>query len=82
MLAAAFPELAEDDRTGRVVAAALRCRLTPMQRHTLLRYAAGMTVTEIARARGVCPSTVSRTLARARRELLWAVRLGGVRIDD
>jgi len=75
MLCAAFPELAEDDRRGHALAAAIRQRLTPLQRDVLLRLAAGMTVTEIARCRGVCPSTVSRTLRRARDRLAWALRL-------
>lgn len=83
MIASAFPELEEDSRTCRVVAGALRNRLTPKQRQTLLlHYGAGMNISQIARMRGVYPSTVWRTLNRAKRQLMWAARLGGIDIAD
>ena len=83
MIATAFPELEEDSRACRVVAGALRTRLTPKQRQALLlHYSGGMNISQIARLRGVCPSTVWRTIRRAKRELMWAVRLGGVDISD
>lgn len=83
VIRSAFPQMAEDTRTCRIVAGALRRRLTPRQRQTLLLYyTGGMNVSQIARMRGVYPSTVWRTLKRAKHELLWALRLGGVDISD
>lgn len=79
----AFPELREDVRIGRIMAGALAQRLSPLQREALLlHYADGLSVSEIARRRGVCPSTVWRTLKRAKNELGWAMRLGGICIRD
>jgi len=83
LISTIFPELKEDNPNRSVIARALRTRLTPKQRQALLlHYAGGMTISEIARERGVYPSTVWRTLKRAKHELLWAVRLGGVNIED
>jgi len=83
LISTIFPEFREDCLAQKVIAGALRTRLTPKQRQALLlHYAAGMTVSQIARERGVYPSTVWRTLRRARDELMWASRLGGIDIDD
>ena len=83
MLRRSFPEMTDSERTGQILAGALRSRLTPKQRQTLLlHYVRGMSVSQIARLRGVYPSTVWRTLHRARKELFWAMRLGGVDIRE
>ena len=83
VLRSLFPQMEDSAQLRRVVAGALRDRLTPRQRQTLLLYyAGGMNASQIARMRGVYPSTVWRTLKRARHELLWALRLGGVDISD
>ena len=83
VLQEAFPALTEDARICRIMAGALRERLTPLQRQALLlHYVKGKSVSEIARMRGVCPSTVWRTLQRAKDELAWAMRLGGICIRD
>ncbi|MGI6028235.1 MAG: sigma factor-like helix-turn-helix DNA-binding protein [Candidatus Heteroscillospira sp.] len=79
----AFPGMSEDSRACRVIAGAMEYRLTPCQRQTLvLYYTRGMNLSQIARLRGVQPSTVLRTMRRAKQRLLWALRLGGIGIDD
>lgn len=51
--------------------------LTPRQRQMLsMRFDQKRTVTQIARELGVNPSTVSRTLQRARRRLYRCLRYG------
>ena len=53
----------------------IRCELTPRQREIVERfYTDGQTVTKIAAELGVNKSTVSRTLARARRKLRMCLR--------
>lgn len=62
-----------DEQLARVkknLTRAIQNELTPRQQRTLLMYySEGKTVVEIAAALGVNPSTVSRTLARARERL-------------
>ena len=73
-------ETAEDnqlqlERLRRNLRTAREQELTPRQRQMLeLRYDRQMSVTEIARELGVRPSTVSRTLARARERLRRCLR--------
>ena len=56
---------------------ARREELTARQRQVLaLCYDRGLSVTEAARELGVCPSTVSRTLQRARHRLYRCLRYG------
>ncbi len=62
----------------KLVGEAISNELTPRQRE-LLRdyYFSRLTVYEIAELRGISPSTVSRTLGRARRNLHRALRYAG-----
>lgn len=62
----------------KLVGEAIKNELTPRQRE-LLRdyYFSRLTVYEIAELRGISPSTVSRTLGRARRNLYRALRYAG-----
>jgi DNA-directed RNA polymerase specialized sigma24 family protein len=46
------------------VAAVMKDALTPLQRDIIAMYLSGMTLREIATARGVCPSSVCRSLHR------------------
>ena len=58
------------ERLRRNLRRAREQELTPRQRQMLeLRYDRQLSVTEIAEKLGVCPSTVSRTLQRARERL-------------
>lgn len=67
----------EVTRLKRNLLRAMREELTDRQREMLtLRYAGGLSVSEIARQLEVCPSTVSRTLARGERRLFRALRYG------
>ena len=64
-------------RLRRGLRLARREELTPRQRQVLaLCYDRGLSVTEAARELGVCPSTVSRTLQRARHRLYRCLRYG------
>ena len=48
----------------------IRQELTDLQREALVGiYFQGLTITQIARRRGVCPSTVYRTLKRGEQKL-------------
>ena len=73
-------ETAEDnelqlERLRRNLRQARALELTPRQQQVLeLRYDRQMSVTEIARELRVCPSTVSRTLRRARERLRRCLR--------
>ena len=75
-------ETAEDgdprwERLRRGLRLARQEELTPRQRQVLaLCYDRGLSVTEAARELGVCPSTVSRTLQRARHRLYRCLRYG------
>lgn len=61
-----LPRQVQLERVQRVI----REELTPLQRQTLTDYYFGkMTIPQIAAARGVCKSTVSRTLHRAETRL-------------
>jgi len=61
-----LPPEQQRDRINRVI----REELTPLQREALLGYYfRGLTITELARERGVNKSTVCRTLRRAERIL-------------
>ena len=65
------------ERLRRGLRRARREELTERQRQVLaLCYDQGLSVTEAARHLGVCPSTVSRTLQRARQRLYRCVRYG------
>ena len=65
------------ERLRRGLRLARREELTPRQRQVLaLCYDRGLSVTEAARELGVCPSTVSRTLQRARHRLYRCLRYG------
>lgn len=73
-----IPELFSSDNT-RGLKIAMQYGLTPAQRQTLMMYYIDrMTPTQIAQQRGVCPSTVCRTLQRAKRNLCFAARFIGV----
>lgn len=62
-------------RLRRQLRAARERELTPRQRQFLERYFDdGLSMTEIAAEEGVAPSTVSRTLARAKRRLRRALQ--------
>ena len=65
------------ERLRRGLRLARQEELTPRQRQVLaLCYDRGLSVTEAARELGVCPSTVSRTLQRARHRLYRCLRYG------
>ena len=65
------------DRLRRGLRQARREELTPRQRQVLeLCYDRNLSVTEAARRLGVHPSTVSRTLQRARHRLYRCLRYG------
>jgi DNA-directed RNA polymerase specialized sigma subunit len=67
----------ERSRGGRL-AGAMRAELTPCQRDMArMYYVDQMLMQEIADARGVTASSVSRTLKRARARLRRALRYGG-----
>lgn len=65
------------ERLRRNLLSARRAELTPRQEQMLrLYYDEELTVMQIARQLGVSHSTVSRTLARARRRLYRCLRYG------
>ena len=65
------------DRLRRNLQAARAQELTPRQLQVLnLYFGEGMNIPSIARELGVNPSTVSRTLGRARRRLYRCLRYG------
>ena len=65
------------ERLRRGLRRARQEELTARQRQVLaLCYDQGLCVTEAARQLGVCPSTVSRTLQRARHRLYRCLRYG------
>ena len=67
----------EHSRLKRNLLKAIREELTPRQREVLtLYYAGGKSAHEIAELLEVCPSTVFRTLKRARQRLFRCLRFG------
>ena len=73
---------------GRLIAglnAAIRQELTPRQRQLIkLYYSENKSMSDIAREQGVCVSTVSRTLDRARNRLRRCLKYGARQfiVDD
>lgn len=64
-------------RLHRSLRAARTAELTPRQAELLrLHFDEGLSIREIARRQGVSPSTVSRTLSRARARLQRCLRYG------
>ena len=76
-----MPDDVEHAHIRRALTEALRTELTDVQaRYVDAYYVQGLTMDQIGRRFGVSRSTVSRTLARARRRLWRVVRYSSIRL--
>ncbi len=77
-----FPEYFDSEGGARALQSAMRRSLTPIQKQILLlHYADKLSVSEIAKHRNVNPSTVSRTLHRAKENMQRIALNLGLLID-
>ncbi len=78
-----FPEYIDEEKNSRAIRAAMRRTLTPIQKQILLlHYADKLSISQIARLRNVRPSTVWRTLKRAKDNMQKVALSLGLFVDN